>query len=423
MYQSTIAIIVMVLMLIMYAIPKIPLSVTTIFAVLTMAFTGIISFEDAFIGFASPSVMLIAGMMIIGQSFFTSGLAQKIGNLLYKYTGADEKKFVTAVIYISSGLAIFLNGALVVAMLMPIINSVVSQSDGKISRKQTYFPLGIAATIGNNLTTISATSMITASGLISAAGYGELSIFAPTIVNLPALIVVIIIYISFGYSLQKKWFDFEEVNLNDKNICDGNERDCPVWKMVLTGIVMLVAVMALVMGINYGAVALAGSAILIFAGCISEKEAFDSISWCTIVIVAGAIGVSKGLDSSGAGKLIASFIINLCGPVGQSALGMCVILFIIGSVLSNLMSDNATVALLVPIAIVMAETVGISPIPVVLAAASGIKVAVATPISVAPMTMIQIPGYRFKDYLRIGGLINIVSMIVTCIAIKFVYFS
>lgn len=86
------------------------------------------------------------------------------------------------------------------------------------------------------------------------------------------------------------------------------------------------------------------------------------------------------------------------------------------------MSDNATVAVLIPITISLAQTLGVSPIPMVLACASGIKVAVATPVSVAPMTMIQVPGYRFKDYLRIGGLVNVVSLVVTCAVIWIVYY-
>lgn len=389
---------------------------------LAMAFTGIITYSDAFSGFASSAVILVAGMMIIGQVCFTCGLAQWVGSLLYKFVGINEKKFVIMILLIASALAIFLNGALVVAILMPIINCVVSQSNGKITRKQTYFPLGLASTIGNNLTMISATSMITAAGIVSAAGYGEMSLFAPTIINLPALVIVIVLYSLFGYKLQKKWFDFDEVPFNDTTIMKKSIKEYSKWRMILTGLVMMGVVIAIISGANYGAAVLTGSALLILTGCISEKEAFNSVSWPTVIIVAGAIGFSKGLDSSGAGECIAKFTLNTFGYVSQSPFGLCIILFILGSLLSNLMSDNATVAILVPIAIILAETMGISPMPMVLAAASGIKVAVATPISVAPMTMIQVPGYRFKDYFRIGGLINVVSMIVTCIVIKLVYF-
>jgi len=138
--------------------------------------------------------------------------------------------------------------------------------------------------------------------------------------------------------------------------------------------------------------------------------------------VAGAIGFSQGLDSSGAGLVIANFIIRLFGPLGQSPVGLCIVLLFLGSFLSNLMSDSASVAILIPITLAMAESLRCDPIPLVLACASGIKVAVATPISKAPMTMIQIPGYRFKDYLREGGLVNLVSIVITGLAIWIVYY-
>lgn len=421
MAQSTIAIIILVTVLILYAIPAIPLSVTTIFAMLAMAMSGVLTYSQAFSGFANSAVLLVAGMMIIGRACFTSGLAQKCGNLLYKFVGTNEKQFMIIVILIAAAMAVFLNGALVVAMMMPIVDSVASQSQGKISRKQIYFPLGLASTIGNNLTTISATSMITAAALLTTAGYGELSLFAPTVVNLPALLVVIVMYILFGYKLQKKWFDFEEVPLEPTQNTAGANGGSSV-KMWITGIVIVAVVAALVAGVNSGAVALAGSAILILTGCIDERDAYKSVSWPSVIIIAGAIGFSQGLDQSGAGLVIANFILSFFKTGAQSPFVICIVLFVLGSLLSNVMSDNATVAVLIPITISLAQTLGCSPIPMVLACASGIKVAVATPVSVAPMTMIQVPGYRFKDYLRVGGLVNVVSLVVTCAVIWIVYY-
>ena len=421
MAQSTIAIIILITALVLYSIPKVPLSVTTVFAMLAMAMTGILTYTQAFSGFANSAVLLVAGMMIIGRACFTSGLAQRFGNLLYKYVGTNEKHFMIMVFLVSTLLAVFLNGALVVAMMIPIIDSVASQSEGRISRKQIYFPLGVASCIGNNLTTISATSMITAAGLVAAAGYGEISLFAPTLVNLPALIVVVIVYTLFIYRAQQKWFDFEEIPLPGSHAEQREAKSDPL-KMWITGIVLIAVVTALVIGMNYGAVALLGSSILILTGCVGERDAFQSVSWSSVIIVAGALGFSQGLDTSGAGVLIANFIIHLFGPLGHSPFGLCIVLLFLGSLMSNLMSDSASVAILIPITLSMSETLGCDPMPLVLACASGIKVAVATPLSKAPMTMIQIPGYRFTDYLKEGGLVNVVSITVTAVAIWIVYY-
>ncbi len=422
MAHSTIALLILALTLILYCIPKFPLSVTTILAMLAMAATGVISFGEAYSGFGNNVVFLIAGMMIIGHAWFTTGLAHALGTLIYRFVGANEKLLIAMILVIAALISVFLNGSLTVAILMPIIDSIVVQSKGKITRKQTYFPLGVASVLGNNLTTISATSMITASALLSESGFRELRLFEPTAINLPALLVVIVLYVLFGHKLQSRWFDFEELPLDTGAAAPAERQDCPRWKMWLTAIVTVSVVILLVCGVNTGFAALLGSAVLILSGCIREKEAFSCISWPTIVIAAGAIGFSKGMDASGAGAILANAVIGLFGAAGRSPFIMCIALFVIGSLLSNFMSDNASVAILIPITLAVAGALDCDATPLVLSVASGIKVALATPISVAPMTMVSAAGYRFKDYLYMGGLINLLSMLVTCSAIWLLYF-
>lgn len=422
MAQSTIAIIILASVLILYTIPRVPLAVTTILGMLAMALTGVIPYTTAYSGFSSNAVFLVAGMMVIGQACFTTGLAEVIGSLLQRTVKTNERRCVGMILLIAAALGVFLNGSLVVALLLPMIDSIVAKSGGNITRKQTYFPLGVASVIGNNLTTISATSMITAAGLYEAAGHGEIPLFAPTFINLPALVMVFALYILYGYRLQKKWFDFRDIPV----VCESGPTAAvqvhSVPKMTLTGAVLVCVVVAMVAGLNYGAASLLGSCVLVLGGCIDQKTAIRGVSWTTIIIVAGAIGFSKGLHESGAGALIANTMIEMCGSLGKSPFAMCVILFIVGTVLSNFMSDNAAVAIIVPIALVISEALNTDALPLVLSTASGVKVAMATPISVAPMTQVQVAGYRFKDYVRVGGLVNLVALIVTCIAIKLVYY-
>lgn len=422
MEPSTLALIILASALVMYCIPAIPLSVTTILAMLAMAASGIISFEEAYSGFANTAIFLMAGMMVIGRAWFTTGLAGTIGRFVCRFVGSSEKLMIVAVLITSALISVFLNGALTAAILMPIIDSVVVRSDGRISRKQTYFPLGLGSVIGNNLTTISATSMVTAGALLSEAGFRELELFEPLAINLPALVVIIVFYVVFGYRLQSRWFDFDEIAPDSSSENESCSTVCDItWRTWLTLFVTIFVVLLLICGANMGFSALLGAAILILTRCLTEREAFSSISWSVIIIAAGAIGFSKGIDSSGAGKIIADTIIGILGDA-SSPFSMCVVLFAIGSILSNFMSDNASVAVLIPITLAVARGMNCDATPLVLSAASGVKVALATPISVAPMTMIGVPGYRFKDYFRMGGLVNIISLVVTCAAIYLVYF-
>ena len=141
MESSTIAIIILVATLVLYVIPKMPLSVTTLLAMLAMVIFGVLDFAGVSSGFANSVVFLNAGMMIIGQAMVTTGIAQKVGSIITRVNvGKNERLFILLVLVISTLLSVFINGAITVAILMPIIDAIVLKSDGAISRKQTYMP-------------------------------------------------------------------------------------------------------------------------------------------------------------------------------------------------------------------------------------------------------------------------------------------
>jgi di/tricarboxylate transporter len=390
---------------------------------LAMGFLEIIPWPTAFSGFTNTATLMLIGMMIIGGSFFTTGLATKLGDLLYKFVGVGEKWFVVGVLTVGCLLCLFLNGALVFALMAPIIDSITSQSGGRLTRKQAYMPLGIAGAIGNNLTTISASSMVAASGLFAASENGrQFSLFEPTAMTAPAVIAVIVFYALIGYKLQKKWYDFEEIAPAEVKKSEGTMQQTPTWRMWFTVAVTVLVVIGLIKGMNMASVSLLGAATLILFGCISEGQAWKNVSWSTIIIVAASIGFSSGLDKSGAAAVIANFIIDSAGSVGQSYFGMCVVVMVIGTIITQFMSDNACVAILVPITLIIAKQMGVDPAPMIIAAASGIKVGIATPICVVPMTQAAAAGYRFKDYIRIGGLVTIISNVVFAAMLYLVYF-
>ncbi len=424
MAQSTIAIIILISALVLYAIPKMPLSVTTLLAMIAMVASGILDFATATSGFANRVIFLIASLMIIGQAMVTTGLAQRMGGLITRVNfGKNEKLFMMIVLCVATIMSVFMNGSITVAILMPIVDAVVLKTDGAVSKKQTYFPVGVGAVLGNNILTISATSMLTAVSLLADMGYGTMSVFAPVAINLPAVLAVIVFYGIIGYKLQAKWFDFEEPPVMADTSSAAQAEDQPVWKQIVVAVVFIAVVVVMVAGVmDYGLASLIGATIVMLTGCISEKTAMKSVGWSTVIVVAGAIGFSNGIKASGAGEVIANFFINVSGPLGKSGIGICIVLFFVSSLISSVMSDNASVAIMLPIGAAISESMGISAVPMFLAICSGVKVALGTPVCVTPMTQVQVAGYRFKDYFRMGGLINLISMVVTCTAIALIYY-
>lgn len=117
----------------------------------------------------------------------------------------------------------------------------------------------------------------------------------------------------------------------------------PLWRMCVVAFVFVGTTIGYIIGLNYSAVALFGACVVIFTGCIDMKKAVDAVNWNTILVVAGTIGFAKGIEYSGAGEIIVEAMIKFFGGLAQSQFGMCAVLMLICTVLSNFTSNNATV--------------------------------------------------------------------------------
>lgn len=135
-----------------------------------------------------------------------------------------------------------------------------------------------------------------------------------------------------------------------------------------------------------------------------------------------SLGFAKGVDVSGAGLLIARGAVHLFGSViSSNPVVLLVLALVIASLLSNVMNNSSAAAVLVPIFITIAEEAVIPVLPVALAVGVGAMLASATPICAPVFTIATSAGYRFQDYLRVGGVINLLS-IAACAAVLYVLY-
>ena len=194
------------------------------------------------------------------------------------------------------------------------------------------------------------------------------------------------------------------------------------WKRNFVALTMIGCIIAFICGYDIGGVAIIGASIVMAARCISERRAYQGVSWETVFITAASMGFAAGVGKSGAGEEIANFVIRASGRIGETSVGMCMLILVLSTVLSNFMSNIGVVVLIVPICLKLAATMGVDATPFVMACAIGTNVSVATPVCVGPITVTTVAGYRFKDYVRVGGLFNLLATIVTGISLWAVYY-
>ena len=128
------------------------------------------------------------------------------------------------------------------------------------------------------------------------------------------------------------------------------------------------------------------------------------------------------LDVSGGGKVIAEFILNLFGGESASTAVLMAAGVIVTTILTNFMSNTALAAMMTPIYIEIALQLGISPIPFVIAiGAVATNLACATPVGTPACTQTLPAGYKYMDYVKIGGPLCIILMILAAVLAPIIY--
>jgi di/tricarboxylate transporter len=159
-----------------------------------------------------------------------------------------------------------------------------------------------------------------------------------------------------------------------------------------------------------------GSLLLILTKCINLEQAYKSIDWSIIMLLAGSLSLGLALEKTGAADLISGNIIDLVGDFGPIA--VLAAFYLITLVLTEAMSNNATAALVTPIAIVTANSLGVDPRPFLITIAFAASLAFMTPIGYQTHLLIYNPGrYRYVDFLKVGTPLNILFWIMAVIFI------
>lgn len=406
--------------LVIFLLDRIPIALTALISSIVLALVGAMDFKQVYSGFATPVTLLVFGMLIVGYALFETGAITILGKKILKSRVARNERALLGVLMLVAGIAsAFLSNTALMATFIPLVGGMVVTASGHLTNKNLLMPLGMAASVGGTITLVGSTSQPVASGIMSESGYGELGMFDFAPIAIPMLLVLILYMMTIGYNMERKFFKFEDHSTVGADDAEGSLDVKVTWQTWVATLTLVFCVISFMFGLlPIEITALIGAAIVLATGCIDFKKAMAQLDWNTVLLIAFAQGIAAGMNDSGAGKLVGEWSVAI---VGESPAVLLAIAVVVTVVLTNIMSNTAVAAMMVPIFVSIAVGVGYHPFVFVLAIAIASNASIATPIGGTAMSQTLVAGYGFRDYLKLGAPITIVLTIMIAVITPLVF--
>ena len=162
--------------------------------------------------------------------------------------------------------------------------------------------------------------------------------------------------------------------------------------------------------------ALTGVGLMVFSRCVRVEEIYAEMEWLVLFVLAGLIPLGVALETTGAAELLARWVVTLTAPLGVT--GLVAAFYLVTVLMTAIVSNAATAVMLTPVAIFAATQAGVNPYALLIAVMFGASASFVTPFGYQTNVMIYGPGgYRFSDFAKVGGLLNLILLITASLLI------
>lgn len=403
---------------------KVSFVVISPFIIISLILTGVLKPADALSGFSNTSVIMFIGMFVVGAALTKTSLLDRMQKIVEKYK--DNPRMLVTISCVVAGLVgVLTSTTAAAAIMLPVLVGIANEIG--FSRSRLLFPAMMVAGTATGMTFLGqgASNMTWSDIMMKAGGKIPFTIWDFTIARFPIVIIALVYMITIGYKLlpntpNEQFEDYGSTSKNTKSslaLSAGKEKIA----LIICGLTILAMFFADFMHIDMFVITSIGAVMLIATGVLKEKEAINAIHWPTVLLFVGVLPLSTALQKSGAGKVVADFMINMLGNTTNPYI-IIFFFILVPLILTQVMSDLATIAIFVPLASTVAIRIGIDPRAAVMATLIASCINTLTPMANPAQTMIMGPGgYTMKDYMKCGLPITIIIVIASVIILPILF--
>lgn len=377
--------------------------------------------------FGSPAILALASLFVIAYAMELSGLLGALIRQATRLCGRLGATGLWIVIALCGGASAFLNNTPIVVLGAPLVRDVARSLN--LSPKRFLIPLSYVTILGGVCTLIGTSTNLLVNDMARTAGQPTFSLFEITPVGLILGVTGGLYLLLFGGRLLARSTDAPEEGapiggdgdeLGDPTLYAGDPPfDAPkafTSLAVFAGVVIVAA-------LGYAPIAAAafsGAVVLILLRVISPEQAYRGLRPEILLLIAGMVVVGLSLEVTGLATVATQGLVELIRPFGP--LAALVLLYGVTLFATEILSNAAVAVLLTPIAVALAESLGVSPRPFLVAVMMAASAAFATPFGYQTNVLVfQMGRYSYMDFVRVGVPLNLLTWAVAAFAIPWFF--
>ncbi|MCC7550842.1 MAG: DASS family sodium-coupled anion symporter [Methanobacterium sp.] len=413
------AIALLVFAVIMWATETVHLAVTSLIILFIQPIIGVTSFENAVIGFANPIIFLMIGGFIIAEAIRKSGLAKRLTYSLLDRLGTSPNRSLFVAVFSTGLLSAWIENVVAFAMFLPIIKEIVPLMGAKDADKgkSNFAKAMILGASYGSLAGGFGTEIGTAPNLMAAA-YTNIPFLNWMIFGIPlSILMMLIIWVLLGriFPMEVKGIiggkETVTNKLNQLGLMTRNEK----ISIILLLFTISLWVTTGITGLNSYSVALIGAVLFLISGVVDWKDAQTNVDWGLIIFFGGALSLGAALLNTGAANWLIKDLLASMGSDPSTVIIM-LLLMVVALFITQVMSNIALSAILVPLSVTLASAQGLNAgtyaVPVAIACSLSFMFPMADP----TVAMAYGTGYvNMKEIFKAGFPMAIIGIILTIV--------